>query len=77
MNKNLNCILILSKKYKHPQKIMWWAAVTTTGKKISRQLGPNKDMNSENFEVSQDVELLEKELPQDAARQCKATHKCC
>ena len=56
---------------------MWWAAVTTTGKKISRQLGPNKDMNSENFEVSQDVELLEKELPQDAARQCKATHKCC
>ena len=28
---------------------MWWAGISTSGKKISRWLGPNETMNSENF----------------------------
>ena len=28
---------------------MWWAGISTSGKKISRWLGPNKTMKSENF----------------------------
>ena len=28
---------------------MWWAGISNSGKKISRWLGPNKTMNSENF----------------------------
>ena len=35
--------------YHHPEKLLWWAGVTTSGKKISRWLGPNETMNSENF----------------------------
>ena len=35
--------------YHHPEKLMWWAGISTSGKKISRWLGPNETMNSENF----------------------------
>ena len=38
-----------ARNYKKPQKLMFWAGITRTGRRISKFLEVNENMNSENF----------------------------